>query len=140
MKKLFLLCLFGFPLGLLAQPNFAREAERNMRAMETALESGNWQAVAQMYRDDAVLVGANHEVKGRENINAYWQALAGRVSDWQLETVEIIPAGNNTFIQRGISRLHYKDSSRVDVVRYTTVWVKQGRAWKMRVDHYTAME
>jgi uncharacterized protein (TIGR02246 family) len=139
MKKLLSLLLFGLPLFVSAQRHVT-EITAQMRQLETAMSAGNWQTVAQAYTNDAVMIGTNHEVKGRENINAYFQRLAGTVASWTLENVEMIKTSNTSVVQRGISRLSYKNSNRVDVVRYTSLWVKEGRTWKMRIDHYTEME
>tara|TARA_R110000850_G_scaffold190308_4_gene316241 strand:- start:15753 stop:16172 length:420 start_codon:yes stop_codon:yes gene_type:complete len=135
-KSLFLLFLFA-TLPCISQSVEDEILEAN-RAMERAYNTGELSKIAAYYTRDGIIVGNSTEIEGREAITAYWENLQGRHIKWELENVEIIDYGN-TIIQRGISRLHFYHENKAfqSDVRFTLVWIKEDKKWKIKIDHYS---
>ena len=59
------------------------------REWESRFNSGDLQGVANMYRDDALLLGPNgYRVTGREEVNAYWTNIKYPIK-WELSVIEV---------------------------------------------------
>ena len=130
-----------FPVLAQQKEGLETEILRANRQMEAAFNSKNYQAVADFYADEAVLVSRSYEVKGRENLDAYWLGMEGRGISWELENIEIIP-DRETAVQRGISHLRYIDKEGKEVlseVKFTLLWIKKDGEWKIRIDHYSRL-
>jgi ketosteroid isomerase-like protein len=78
------------PTALTAQaPSIRAEIEARVDALLAAFRAGDTRAVAQMFRDDASILGpAGLRVVGRAAIDSYWVARP-RPTSWAIETLEV---------------------------------------------------
>lgn len=109
------------------------------RKMENIFNEGKYSEVADFYTDDAIMLGNNTEVKGREKLRSYWARLDG-AEEWKLSNIEIIELGNNHALQRGISSIFYKNKEgelSESRVIFSLVWKKTNGEWKILLDHYS---
>jgi len=111
-----------------------------MEAMTQAYRDNDLKGVANIYSDNAVLIGENQRIEGRSAIDRYWMALEGRGISWDLENKRLEVDENMAF-QEGVSRMRYKydGEERLSEVRFTLVWQKIAGEWKIAVDHYSRL-
>lgn len=141
MRKLGLLCA-----TLLFAPSIAlgQDAEAAVTAgsdaWEAAWNAGDAAAVAALYAEDAVVLPPGAEpVRGREAIQAFWQAgidaQAGVNSE--LETVEVLGMGDmaievGSYVETGPEGEH------LDHGKYVAVWKKVDGEWKIVRDIFNS--
>jgi uncharacterized protein (TIGR02246 family) len=119
------LCLFA---TLAAHAQDKGEIERlNARFIEL-FNKGDGAGLAAMYTDDAVVLppGAGI-VKGRNDIQAFWQKAAETLGDAQLTTLDVKPLGGTAARETGYFSLKTKSSPPREVTgKYVVVWEKVG--------------
>ena len=109
------------------------------REMELAFNNKNYEAIADFYSRDAVMLGNNTEVIGRENLREYWGRFEGG-DTWELSNIEIKELGGDYALQRGISVITWKNSEgeiSESKVIFSLVWRKTEEGWKIMLDHYS---
>ena len=83
--QIFLIFLI-LPQVIQAQ-NIQQIAREGTKAMEDAYNAGNLQGVADIYADDAFLLGPNnYQVSGRKNIDNYWAGIT-YPEKWKLKVI-----------------------------------------------------
>ncbi|MGB0177246.1 MAG: nuclear transport factor 2 family protein [Owenweeksia sp.] len=112
--------------------------EARLQEMVSIFKSGKYEDLTLIYSDSAMIVGDQTEVSGRDEIRAYWKNLEGRGVDWELESISIQKTGT-AYLQRGISRLSFKHEGSVvrSDSRFSLVWIWEGGAWRILLDHYS---
>lgn len=109
------------------------------REMELAFNNKNYQAIADFYSKDAVMLGSNTEVVGRENLREYWGRFEGG-NTWNLSNIEIKELDGDYALQRGISVITWKNSEgeiSESKVIFSLLWTKTEEGWKIMLDHYS---
>ena len=92
--------------------------------------------VAALYADDAVVLppGAGI-VKGRSEIQAFWQKAAETLGDLKLTTLDVKPIGENALRETGHFSMRTKTSPPQDVAgKYVVIWERVGSEWKLGTD------
>lgn len=107
--------------------------------MEDLFKKNRMEKIADFYMDNAKIIGAGMEVKGREEIIAYWKQIEGKGVAWEhnVLSVEVL---NDVAVETGISKLIYlkKNAETASDVRYTAIWRRdQSGEWKISHYHYT---
>lgn len=124
-----------------ASPSYTQSPISALTAeMEKEFNAGNFLAVAGYYRDSAYITGGRTNVTGRENLDAYWKAFAGKKATWRLETDSMEDYGA-IILHRGRSYLTtFSDAGqRQSNVRFLLVWKKTGDSYKVLYDYYGGM-
>jgi uncharacterized protein (TIGR02246 family) len=139
--KLPLLCtaLLLFPAAVLAQDAKAG-VTAGSQAWEAGWNAGDAAAIAALYAEDAVIMPPGSEmVKGREAIQAFWQAAieAAPGETSTLETLEVHSHGDmaveiGTYANTGPGGEH------VDHGKYVAVWMKIDGSWKLVRDIFNS--
>lgn len=107
--------------------------------MERAFIIKNYKAIADSYTKDAVMLGNNTEVIGRENHREYWSRFQGG-NTWELSNIEIKELEGGFALQRGISVITWKSSEgeiSESKVIFSLVWKRTEEGWKILLDHYS---
>lgn len=101
-----------------------------------AFNSGDAAAVAAMYDDGAAVLPPGAEmVKGRSNIEAFWQAATRQLGNVKLATVDLKRLGRNTGREIGTLDATIKSEPPQAVQgKYVVVWRKRGKEWKIDTD------
>jgi ketosteroid isomerase-like protein len=114
------------------------EVESVNRAMEAAFNRGDMLAVARFYADDAAIMGPRMRVRGRENLDRYWQGITNPKS-WRLDVFEVggsrdepWQVGRSTLVSLGAG-----GEEHTSVVDFIVLWRRQadGRL-RIHVDMY----
>jgi uncharacterized protein (TIGR02246 family) len=101
---------------------------------EKAANSGVAAGLTALYTDDAVLLPpASPMVQGKDDIQAYWQAMADMgVSNMDLETTEITVSGNDAF---EVGTFTYKAADTQASGKAIVLWRKgDDGKWRLRRD------
>jgi uncharacterized protein (TIGR02246 family) len=133
------IALFSGCLVLAAATAFAQDKaaiEKLNDAWTAAFNTGDAQAVAAMYADDAyVLPPGSGIVKGRAAIEAFWRQAAQQLGDAKLTTLDVLPLGPDAAREIGSVTLKTKSQPSQEVVgKYAVVWRKIGGEWKLATD------
>ncbi len=99
------------------------------------IRAGDAAGVAALYSDSAMLLPpGSPTVTGRENIQAFWQAVMNMgIKDARLEPVEVEAFGD-TAIEVGKYTLKVEGGQTADQGKYVVVWKEEGGAWKLHRD------
>jgi uncharacterized protein (TIGR02246 family) len=129
--------VIAFVTGLTA-PVFAQQAEIaavNAKWMDF-FNKGDFAAVASLYTDDATAFPPGSAmVKGRAAIAAMWKAMAEKVSDPTVTTLEVKPLGPFAAREIGTFSLKTKGEKPQEVVgKYVVIWEKVGNDWMLAAD------
>ena len=129
MRKLLILVALTVPLYA---NDLRTEIEQRNRDLTTALERGDLAGVAQIYADDAKIMGSRKTWSGREEIDRYWLALKGAKS-WTLEVLEVGGTRDDAY-QLGRSTLvTMRDGAEHrSVVDFVVIW-RRGADGKLRI-------
>lgn len=115
-----------------------REIEAANRALEERFRAGDVLGVADLYADDALLIGPSGlRVEGREDIDDYWSQFE-RPIDWRLEIHEIEGTDQIAY-ERGTSHLTQErdGAAQTSTVEFVLVWRRDpDGAWRIAVDAY----
>ena len=109
------------------------------REMEITFNNGDFADVADYYAKDAVMLGNNTEVTGRENLREYWGRMQGP-STWKLTNIEIKKLDGDFALQRGISVISWKNNDgeiSESKVIFSLLWKRTDEGWKIMLDHYS---
>ncbi|MEZ5057214.1 MAG: nuclear transport factor 2 family protein [Saprospiraceae bacterium] len=138
-----LFCLLAYfvltrPPKLAPNPNIEAEILAENRKMEAIFKSGKFAQIGTFYAEDGVMVGNHVEVIGRPALTDYWSKFSS-AHRWQLENIEIESLGENSALQRGLSRIYYYDGAeeKESLSIFTLIWIKTDEGWKIRVDHFS---
>jgi uncharacterized protein (TIGR02246 family) len=121
-------------------------AEADVKAqyflMDEYFKKNKMEKIADVYMDDAKIIGGGEEIKGKETIAAYWKQLDGKGITWEHQ-VQSIEVCNDMAVQTGISKLIYLQAKSKEInsdVRYTIIWKKdKDGAWKISRYHHTKL-
>ena len=117
---------------------FEREIEAANRALEERFRAGDVLGVADLYADDALLIGPGDlRVEGREEIDDYWSQFEQPI-DWRLEIHEIEGTDQIAW-ERGTSHLTQErdGAALTSKVEFLLVWRRgPDGAWRIAVDAY----
>lgn len=135
-------------------------------SMEEAWRSGNKDAVASFYSEDAYLIHPGGiAAQGRKGVDAYWGEFSGHPVDWKLTSFLItetpeeifelsrykegdremklwtdldIQLPDNAVFQYGMSDLTYTSDGKTSTstVEFILVWKETGEGWRIFMDTY----
>ena len=120
-----------------AEPPFHATIRALNAELERRFRAGDLLGVADLYADDAVLLGPDGErVEGREAIDAYWSQINGP-QDWRLEIREIGGSSANPY-ELGRSHLTVAPGgeARTSVVDFLVLWKAEGDSYRVALDLY----
>jgi uncharacterized protein (TIGR02246 family) len=124
-------------LGSLA-PAFAQKAEiEAANAKWIALfNKGDFAGVAALYTADAsAFPPGSPIVRGRDAIGDMWKAMAEKVGDPKLTTIDVKPLGPAAAREIGTFALKTKGPNPQEVAgKYVVVWEKVGNDWQLAAD------
>ncbi len=110
--------------------------------MDDYFKKNRMEKIADVYMDDAKIIGGGEEIKGKETIIAYWKQLDGKGITWEHQ-VQSIEVCNDMAVQTGISKLIYLQAKSKEInsdVRYTIIWKKDKEGtWKISRYHHTKL-
>lgn len=142
--RLSFLVLAGLLLPALSQAQSSElaairtEVEAVNRAMEAAFNCGDMLAVAGFYADDATMMGPGQRIRGRENLNRYWQSIPNPKS-WKLDVFEVGGSKDEPW-QLGRSTLVSGSPSgqeHTSIVDFIVLWRRQSDGQlRIHVDMY----
>jgi len=150
MKTVFWLLILQISgITVMAQPGSSTERTRLYqtidslnKSMEKVFNADDMAATAELYSDDAEIIGANYVVSGRKNLDNYWLSLKGRGRGWKLTVTEIGGAGDYIY-QLGNSDLTYivNGKETKSVTNFVLIWKKQPNGdYKIFRDYLTDIE
>jgi ketosteroid isomerase-like protein len=118
-----------------SEPPFHAAIRALNAELERRFRAGDLLGVADLYADDAVLIGPDGErVEGREAIDAYWSRITGP-QDWRLEIREIGGTSSNPY-ELGRSSLTVAPGGepRTSVVDFLVLWKPAGDSYRIALD------
>ena len=126
-----------FLIGMIV-PGFAQKAEIeavNARWTEY-FNKGDFAGIASLYTEDATAFPPGAAmVKGRAAIGEMWKAMAEKVSDPKVTTLDVKPLGPSAVLEIGTVSLKTKGPTPQEVTgKFVVVWEKVGADWKLAVD------
>lgn len=133
-----ILAIIVLPATCLAADD-AREVSHAIAAQNekfmTVFKAGDAEGVAALYTNNALLLPPNAElVRGRENIEAFWQgAMESGVRSLALESVEVTSQGS-TACEVGTFTLFGENKQPLDEGKYIVIWKRASAAWKLHRD------
>lgn len=119
-------------------PAFAQKAEieaANARWMEF-FKKGDFAGVASLYTVDAnAFPPGAPMVRGRDAIGEMWKAIAEKVGDPKVTTLDVKALGPTAAREIGTFSLKTKGPTPQEVTgKYVVVWEKVGNDWKLAAD------
>jgi uncharacterized protein (TIGR02246 family) len=137
--------IVGFAMGslMLAGPALAqgKDTIQNLNErFQQAFNKGDIAAVAQMYTQDAYVMPPGADlVRGRDNIQKFWQAAHEQVGDLRLNALEVRPLGTEAAREIGTFTLQPKGQRGQPVAgKYVVIWQKDDGEWKLATDIWNA--
>ena len=126
-----------FLIGMIV-PGFAQKTEIeavNARWTEY-FNKGDFAGVASLYTEDATAFPPGAAmVKGRAAIEEMWKAMAEKVSDPKVTTLDVKPLGPSAVLEIGTVSLKTKGPTPQEVTgKFVVVWEKVGADWKLAAD------
>ena len=126
-----------FLIGMIV-PGFAQKTEIeavNARWTEY-FNKGDFAGVASLYTEDATAFPPGAAmVKGRAAIGEMWKAMAEKVSDPKVTTLDVKPLGPSAVLEIGTVSLKTKGPTPQEISgKFVVVWEKVGADWKIAVD------
>jgi uncharacterized protein (TIGR02246 family) len=136
MRKLLLVSAFIVSLTETVSGQTVAEIQANNDRFIDALGNGDFEAIAQMYTDDARVYPPGAEmVQGREAIKAFWASAAAGVSEISLTVLDVKPLGDGFARESGTLMLKTKGNNpQVVAGKYIVIWQKAGDQWKLSDD------
>ena len=126
----------------LLEPGFIGEIREANRKLENRFGAGDLLGVANLYADDAILLGPeDYRVEAREGIDAHWSDIEHPIS-WRL-TVEDVGGTPETAYQYGTSRMTTLREGRehTSVTRFLLLWRRdEAGNWRIRLDAFWPRE
>jgi uncharacterized protein (TIGR02246 family) len=126
-----------FLIGMLV-PSLAQKAEiEAVNAKWTEyFNKGDFAGVASLYTEDATAFPPGAAiVKGRAAIGEMWKAMAEKVSDPKVTTLDVKPLGPSAVLEIGTVRLKTKGPTPQEIAgKFVVVWEKVGADWKLAAD------
>ncbi len=119
------------------EPAFVDEIRLLNSELERRFRTGDLLGVADLYADDAVLMGpGGFRIEGREAIDAYWSRISDPL-DWRLEIFEI-GGSNETAYELGRSHLTVNPDGapETSVVDFLVLWKREEGALRVGLDLY----
>jgi uncharacterized protein (TIGR02246 family) len=119
-------------------PAFAQKAEieaANAKWIEL-FNKGDFAGVAALYTPDAAAFPPGSPVvRGRDAIGAMWKAMADKVGDPELTTLDVKPLGLAAVREMGTFSLKTKGANPQEVTgKYVVIWEKLGNDWQIAAD------
>ena len=126
-----------FLIGMIV-PGFAQKAEIeavNARWTEY-FNKGDFAGIASLYTEDATAFPPGAAmVKGRAAIGEMWKAMAEKVSDPKVTTLDVKPLGPSAVLEIGTVSLKTKGPTPQEICgKFVVVWEKVGADWKLAAD------
>ena len=126
-----------FLIGMIV-PGFAQKADIeavNVRWTEY-FNKGDFAGVASLYTEDATAFPPGAAmVKGRAAIGEMWKAMAEKVSDPKVTTLDVKPLGPSAVLEIGTVSLKTKGPTPQEISgKFVVVWEKVGADWKLAAD------
>ena len=126
-----------FLIGMIV-PGFAQKADIeavNARWTEY-FNKGDFAGIASLYTEDATAFPPGAAmVKGRAAIGEMWKAMAEKVSDPKVTTLDVKPLGPSAVLEIGTVSLKTKGPTPQEVTgKFVVVWEKVGADWKLAAD------
>jgi uncharacterized protein (TIGR02246 family) len=106
-----------------------------------AFVAGDYEAMAAMYTDDAVLMAPGKDpIKGKEEIRKYWMEVNYRQLQHRLEPVEITVDGDLAYDYGFVYSQSESDGvvSQLNSSKYYAIWKKANGQWKIHVDMWNS--
>jgi uncharacterized protein (TIGR02246 family) len=125
--------LAGLMTPALAQKSDIEVANTKWMEMFT---KGDFDGIASLYTEDATaLPPGSSIVNGRAAIGAMWKAMAEKVGDPKLTTLDVKLLGPSAAREIGTFSLKTKGPTPQEVIgKYVVVWEKVGADWKLATD------
>jgi uncharacterized protein (TIGR02246 family) len=97
---------------------------------------GDFAGVAALYTPDAAAFPPGSPVvRGRDAIGAMWKAMADKVGDPELTTLDVKPLGLAAVREIGTFSLKTKGANPQEVTgKYVVIWEKLGNDWQIAAD------
>ena len=126
-----------FLIGMIV-PGFAQKADIeavNARWTEY-FNKGDFAGVASLYTEDATAFPPGAAmVKGRAAIGEMWKAMAEKVSDPEVTTLDVKPLGPSAVLEIGTVSLKTKGPTPQEISgKFVVVWEMVGADWKLAAD------
>ena len=126
-----------FLIGMIV-PGFAQKADIeavNARWTEY-FNKGDFAGIASLYTEDATAFPPGAAmVKGRAAIGEMWKAMAEKVSDPKVTTLDVKPLGPSAVLEIGTVSLKTKGPTPQEIAgKFVVVWEKVGADWKLAAD------
>ena len=101
-----------------------------------AFNTGDIDAVAAMYTEDAVVLPPGAEIiQGRDKIQALWQGATEQMSDLKLTATDVKPLGDSAVREIGTATAKTNGEQPQDMtIKYVVIWEKVGDEWKIATD------
>ncbi|WP_230533855.1 YybH family protein [Microvirga roseola] len=126
-----LICLATAPLYAQDKATIQKLNE----AFSEAFNKGDFAALADLYTQDATLMPPQADfVRGRDDIQKFWQAASDHVGDLRLTTLDVEPFGSDTAREIGTFTLKPKGQQEEVAGKYVVIWQRVGGDWKLATD------
>lgn len=105
-------------------------------AYDRALIAGDAAALAKIYADDFTIIDDDGAIHGKRNQIEFMTEKVDLI-DARSDDIKIAPLGPDAALITGRLRGRYRMDGKEATFteRYTTVWVRKGREWKVRHEH-----
>lgn len=84
-----------------------KEIFQVMSEMENLFNAGKFKEVANFYTEDGQMIGNSVHIKGKEELEKYWNTFSGDLT-WELENEKIIQLSQKHILQNGFSNIYFK--------------------------------
>lgn len=108
-----------------------------------AFNRGDLKSAMNVYSKDATILPPNSDMmKGKKAIISYWKAAIDMgVKEAKLETVEVIPVGEETAYEIGKYTLKIKPENALELTdqgKYLMIWKLENGSWKWNIDAWNS--
>jgi uncharacterized protein (TIGR02246 family) len=121
----------------LLEPEFHGTIRELNRELERRFRDGDLLGVADLYADDALMLGPDgRRVEGREAIDAYWARIS-EPRDWRLDVREIGGSSAAAYeLGRSTLTIAPGGEPRTAVVDFLVLWRPEGDSYRIVLDMY----
>ena len=107
-------------------------------AIENAFASNDWAGVAAQFDDDAQLLPPNAPIiRGRENIDAFWQEQVRAVLSYDMNTVESRMLGDYAYHYATYTVRNVRRGSIVETGKVIEIWRKTNDRWRVHLTSWS---
>lgn len=127
-------------VSLHAQPSVVEEIQKVDRERIQAQIHADAAALDRIYADDFIGIGPSGTVRTKKEVLADFQSGSLKFQSITTDDVRIRVYGNAA-VETGLSTMKGQDAQIVvpEENRFTRVWIKQGRRWRLVSNHYSKL-